>query len=191
MLSSNQGRSIINYDIYSRLLKDRIVIMNGPIETHMATLIVAQLLYLEAEDAEKPISLYVNSPGGEVTAGLAVYDAMQYVKCPVSTICVGQAMSAASLVLMAGEPGQRFSLPNASIMIHQPSSGYSGTASDIAIHARELIKLRKRLDAIYQRHLTRYYSLEEIEAMMDRDNFMTPEEALDTGIIDKVITKRE
>ncbi|CAO3680168.1 unnamed protein product [Umbelopsis vinacea] len=178
-----------SYDIFSRLLKERIVCLNGNIHDGLASVIVAQLLFLEAENPEKPINIYINSPGGSVTAGMAIYDTMQYIQSPVSTLCVGQACSMASLLLTAGEPGKRYALPNASIMIHQPSGGASGQASDIAIHAREILRVRERLNRMYQKH-TGIREMETIEKMMERDYFMTSEEAVSFGLIDKVLEKR-
>jgi len=176
------------FDIYSRLLKERIVLINGPIVDETSSLVVAQLLYLESEQPEKPISLYINSPGGIVTAGLAIYDTMQYIRCPLSTLCVGQAASMATLLLAAGAEGERRSLPNARLMIHQPSGGASGQATDIAIHAREIIETRARLNALYSRHTGK--DLKLIEESMERDRFMSPEQARDFGLIDEVIERR-
>ncbi|OZJ01721.1 ATP-dependent Clp protease proteolytic subunit [Bifiguratus adelaidae] len=178
-----------SYDIFSRLLKERIICLNGTVNDSMAAVIVAQLLFLEAENPEKPISLYINSPGGSVTAGLAIYDTMQYIQSPVSTLCNGQACSMGSLLLAAGEPGKRYALPNASVMMHQPSGGAAGQASDIAIHAREILKTRERLNKIYQKH-TGLGELTVIEKMVERDYFMTAEEALKFGLIDQVLEKR-
>ncbi|KAJ1937875.1 hypothetical protein GGF37_005030 [Kickxella alabastrina] len=177
-----------SFDIFSRLLKERIIMLNGPVNDSMSSVVVAQLLFLEAEDPEKPISMYINSPGGSVTAGLAIYDTMQYIQCPISTLCTGQACSMGSLLLTAGSKGQRFSLPHSSVMVHQPSGGAEGQASDIAIHAREILKTRERLNRIYSRHTGQ--GLDVIEHAMERDNFMTPEEALAFGLIDKVLEKR-
>ncbi|GAA5803217.1 hypothetical protein HPULCUR_008694 [Helicostylum pulchrum] len=185
----NTGRGERSYDIFSRLLKERIICLNGPVNESVAAVIVAQLLFLESESTEKPISLYINSPGGSVTAGMAIYDTMQYIQSPVSTLCNGQACSMGSLLLAAGEPGKRYALPNASIMIHQPSGGASGQASDIAIHAREILRVRERLNKIYQRH-TGIREIETIEKMVERDYFMTAEEAMNFGLIDKVLEKR-
>ncbi|OLL21988.1 ATP-dependent Clp protease proteolytic subunit [Neolecta irregularis DAH-3] len=185
------GRSINSFDIFSRLLKERIIVLNGPIHDGLSAVVVAQLLFLESQDPEKLIYLYINSPGGSVTAGMALYDTMQYIQSPVSTLCIGQAASMASLLLVAGTPGQRFALPNASIMIHQPSGGYSGQASDIAIHAKEILRTRERLNKIYQKHASKSHELAEIEKWMERDYFMVPEEALELGLIDKVLEKRE
>ncbi|KAF2500399.1 hypothetical protein BU16DRAFT_502185 [Lophium mytilinum] len=179
------------YDIYSRLLKERIVCLNGTVDDDTSASIVAQLLFLEADNPEKPISLYINSPGGSVTAGLAIYDTMTYIRCPVTTICMGHAASMGSLLLCGGAPGNRFCLPNSSIMIHQPSGGYSGQASDIAIHAKEILRVRKKLDMIYQRHLTKPRTLDEIEKFMERDYYMDAQEALDFGLVDRILVKRE
>ena len=183
------ARGEYSYDIYSRLLKDRIVFVCGAVHDTMASLIVAQLLFLEAENPEKDISMYINSPGGVVTSGLSVYDTMQYIKPKVSTLCIGQAASMGSLLLAGGEPGMRYVLPNARIMIHQPSGGYQGQATDIEIHAREIVKVKRRLNEIYVRHTCK--TLEAIEAAMERDNFMSAEEARDFGIVDSIIQKRE
>ena len=178
-----------SYDIYSRLLKDRIIFLGEAIDDHIASLVIAQLLFLEAEDPDKDIFLYINSPGGVVTSGLAIYDTMQYIKCDVATICLGQAASMGSLLLAAGAAGKRSALPNARIMIHQPSAGFQGQASDIEIHAKEIIKVKGRLNEIYANHLKRDISL--IEKAMDRDNFMSSQEAVEFGIIDKVIERTE
>jgi len=178
-----------SYDIYSRLLKDRIIFLGEAIDDHIASLVIAQLLFLEAEDPDKDIFLYINSPGGVVTSGLAIYDTMQYIKCDVATICLGQAASMGSLLLAAGSAGKRSALPNARIMIHQPSAGFQGQASDIEIHAKEIIKVKGRLNEIYANHLKRDISL--IEKAMDRDNFMSSQEAVEFGIIDKVIERTE
>ncbi|KAG0245632.1 hypothetical protein BGX31_006793 [Mortierella sp. GBA43] len=176
-----------SYDIFSRLLKERIICLNGTVHDHSASLIVAQLLFLEAENPEKPISFYINSPGGSVTAGMAIYDT--YIQSPVSTLCNGQACSMGSLLLAAGEPGKRYALPNASIMMHQPSGGASGQASDIAIHAREILRVRERLNRIYQKHCI-VKDLDAIERAVERDHFMDAQEALDFGLIDKILEKR-
>ncbi|ORZ00909.1 ATP-dependent Clp protease proteolytic subunit ClpP [Syncephalastrum racemosum] len=178
-----------SYDIFSRLLKERIICLNGQVNDNVASVIVAQLLFLEAENPEKQINMYINSPGGSVTAGMAIYDTMQYIQSPVSTLCNGQACSMASLLLAAGEHGTRYALPNASIMIHQPMGGAQGQASDIAIHAREILRVRERLNRIYKKH-TGIPDLETIEQMMERDYFMTAEEALNFGLIDKILEKR-
>ncbi|KAI0560363.1 ATP-dependent Clp protease proteolytic subunit [Gracilaria domingensis] len=176
------------FDIYSRLLKEHIICLNGPINDSMASLVVAQLLFLEAENPSRTISMYINSPGGVVTAGLAIYDTMQYVTPDIATLCVGQACSMASLLLAAGTPGERRALPNARVMIHQPSGGAQGQASDIAIHATEILNLRKRLNGIYVKHTAR--SLKEIETRMERDHFMSAEEANQFGLIDEVVHPR-
>ncbi|KAK9472535.1 Clp protease proteolytic subunit /Translocation-enhancing protein tepa [Dipodascopsis tothii] len=191
MVIDRTDRSMQAYDIFSRLLKERIIMLNGPVSDHTTSLVVAQLLFLEADNPSKPISLYINSPGGSVTAGLALYDTMQYIQSPVSTLCVGQASSMGSLLLAAGAPGQRFALPHSSIMIHQPSGGFSGQASDIAIHAKEILRTREALNKIYQKHMSKPIDLATIEALMERDNFLTAGEALELGLIDKVITHRE
>ncbi|KAF2175049.1 hypothetical protein K469DRAFT_756446 [Zopfia rhizophila CBS 207.26] len=180
-----------SYDIYSRLLKERIVCLNGSVDEQTSANIVAQLLFLEADNPEKPISLYINSPGGSVTAGLAIYDTMTYIRCPVTTICIGQAASMGSLLLCGGASGNRFCLPHSSVMIHQPSGGYSGQASDIAIHAKEILRVRNKLNKIYQRHLTKERSLEDIEKLMERDYFMDAQEALEFGIVDRILERRE
>ncbi|KAI8869218.1 hypothetical protein GQ42DRAFT_163572 [Ramicandelaber brevisporus] len=177
-----------SYDIFSRLLKERIICLNGPVHDGLASLIVAQLLFLESEAPEKPVHLYINSPGGSVTAGMAIYDTMQYIQSTVSTLCNGQACSMGSLLLAAGEKGHRYSLPNSTIMMHQPSGGAEGQASDIAIHAREILKTRERLNQIYQKHTGQ--DLARIESMVERDYFMTPTEALEFGLIDKVWERR-
>ncbi|KAF8951549.1 hypothetical protein BGZ52_011099 [Haplosporangium bisporale] len=187
--STVAARGERSYDIFSRLLKERIICLNGTVHDQSASLIVAQLLFLESENPEKPISLYINSPGGSVTAGMAIYDTMQYIQSPVSTLCNGQACSMGSLLLAAGEPGKRYALPNASIMMHQPSGGASGQASDIAIHAREILRVRERLNRIYQKHCN-VKDLEAIERAVERDHFMDAEEALKFGLIDKILEKR-
>ncbi|EXX59870.1 hypothetical protein RhiirA5_361417 [Rhizophagus irregularis] len=179
-----------SYDIFSRLLKERIICLNGHIEDSEAAVIIAQLLFLEAENPEKSISLYINSPGGSVTAGLAIYDTMQYIQSPVSTLCNGQACSMGSLLLAAGESGKRYALPNSSIMIHQPIGGAVGQASDIAIQAKEILRVKERLNMIYKKH-TKKHSLEEIEKAVERDHFMNSEEALEFGLIDKILERRE
>ncbi|SMP13361.1 ATP-dependent Clp protease, protease subunit [Desulfurobacterium pacificum] len=182
------GRGERAYDIYSRLLKDRIIMLGTPIDDHIANLIVAQLLFLEAEDPEKDIYLYINSPGGVVTAGLAIYDTMQYIKPDVVTICMGQAASMGAVLLAAGAKGKRFALPHARIMIHQPLGGFQGQAKDIEIHAKEILRLKKMLNEILSKHTGQ--SLRKIEKDTDRDFFMSAEEAKEYGIIDKVLTKR-
>ena len=177
------------YDIYSRLLKERIVFVTGPIEDYMASVITAQLLYLEAENPKKEISMYINSPGGVVSSGLAIYDTMQYIKPEVSTLCIGQAASMGSLLLAAGEKNKRFALPNSRIMVHQPSGGFQGQASDIERHAKEIISLRSRLNEIYVNHTGK--DLKTIESALDRDTFMTSDDAKKFGLIDKVVQKRD
>jgi len=189
MVVEQTGRGERSYDIYSRLLKERIIFVTGEVEDGMASLIVAQLLFLESENPEKDIYMYINSPGGIVTAGLSIYDTMQYIKCKVSTLCLGQACSMGSLLLAAGAEGMRYALPNARIMIHQPSGGYSGQATDIEIHAKEILALKKRLNNIYVKHTKKPLSL--VEKNMERDNFLSPQEALKFGLIDKIITTRE
>lgn len=179
------GRGERSYDIYSRLLKDRIIMLMGPVNDTISSLIVAQLLFLQSESAKKPIHMYINSPGGSVTAGLAIYDTMQYVHPPIATWCVGQACSMGSLLLAAGSPGMRHSLPNARIMVHQPSGGASGQATDILIHAEEIIKIKRQLNLIYVKHTGR--ELGFIEDNMERDKFMSPAEALDFGLVDKIL----
>lgn len=176
------------YDIYSRLLKERIVFVCGQIEDYMANVVVAQLLFLEAENPEKDISMYINSPGGVVTSGLAIYDTMQYIKPKISTLCIGQACSMGSLLLTAGEKGTRYSLPHSRIMIHQPSGGYQGQATDIEIHAKETMKLKRMLNLLYVKHTGQ--ELETIEKSMERDNFMDPEVAKSFGLVDEIITDR-
>lgn len=178
-------------DIFSRLLKERIICLNGEVDESTSASIVAQLLFLEADAPHKPISLYINSPGGIVTAGLAIYDTMTYIRSPVSTICIGQAASMGSLLLCGGAEGQRYCLPHSRIMVHQVSGGYQGQASDIAIHAKEILRVREQLNQIYLRHLTKKHSLEEIEKYMERDYFMGAQEALEWGIVDKILDRRE
>ncbi|MEM8870233.1 MAG: ATP-dependent Clp protease proteolytic subunit [Pseudomonadota bacterium] len=182
------ARGSIRYDIFSRLLKERIVFVSGPVHDEMATVIVAQLLYLEAENPKKEIAMYINSPGGVVTSGLSIYDTMQYIRPAISTVCIGQAASMGSMLLAAGEPGMRFALPNARIMVHQPSGGYQGQATDIMIHARETQALKQRLNEIYVQHTGQ--SIEAVETALDRDNFMTVEAAKDWGLVDEVVTNR-
>ena len=176
------------YDIYSRLLKERIIFLTGQINDNIASLVTAQLLFLEAEDPKKEIYLYINSPGGLVTAGLGIYDTMQYVKPDISTLCIGQAASMGSFLLAAGTKGKRFSLPNSRIMVHQPSAGFQGQATDIEIHANEVLSLKKRLNEIYSRHTGK--SVEKIKSALERDNFMTADVALSFGLIDEVVEKR-
>ena len=189
MVGEQSSRGERAYDIYSRLLKERIVFVVGPINDTVASLVTAQLLFLESEDPKKEISLYINSPGGLVTAGLGIYDTMQYIKPEVNTLCIGQAASMGSFLLAAGAKGKRFSLPNSRIMVHQPSAGFQGQATDIEIHANEVLSLKKRLDEIYSKHTGK--SVDEIKSALERDNFMTPENAKDFGLIDKVVEKRE
>ncbi len=183
---SNRGERA--YDIYSRLLKERIIFLVGAVNDNVSTLITAQLLYLESENPKKEISFYINSPGGLVTSGLGIYDTMQYIKPPVSTLCIGQASSMGSFLLAAGEKGKRYSLPNARIMVHQPSAGYQGQATDIEIHAKEIMALKDRLNKIYSKHTKKNES--EIRKALERDNFMTPIEAKNFGLIDEVVEKR-
>ena len=184
----NTSRGERGFDIYSRLLRERIVFLTGQVEDHMASVIMAQLLFLEAENPKKEIFLYINSPGGVVTSGLAIYDTMQFIKPKVSTLCVGQAASMGSLLLCAGEAGLRFALPNARVMLHQPSGGFQGQASDIQRHAEDILKIKRRLNEIYEFHTGKDY--DTIERTLDRDHFMTAQEAKDFGIIDKVQSKR-
>ncbi|MGH8518125.1 MAG: ATP-dependent Clp endopeptidase proteolytic subunit ClpP, partial [Panacagrimonas sp.] len=188
MVIEQSGRGERAYDIYSRLLKERVVFLVGPVTEITANLIVAQLLFLESENPDKDIFFYINSPGGSVSAGLAVYDTMQFIKPDVSTLCVGQAASMGALLLAAGDPGKRFCLPNSRVMIHQPMGGFQGQASDIEIHAKEILKTRDRLNKIYVRHTGQ--DLKTIEDAMERDRFMTPEEAKNFGLIDEVISQR-
>ena len=183
---SNRGERA--YDIYSRLLKERIIFVTGPVEDYMASVIIAQLLFLEAENPKKEVSMYINSPGGVVSSGLAIYDTMQYIKPEVSTLCIGQAASMGSLLLAAGAPNKRFSLPNSRIMVHQPSGGFQGQASDIERHAQEILSLRSRLNDIYVKHTGQ--SLKSIEKALDRDTFMTASDSKEFGIIDKVVDSR-
>tara|TARA_B110001452_G_scaffold40312_1_gene30866 strand:- start:162 stop:773 length:612 start_codon:yes stop_codon:yes gene_type:complete len=183
---SNKGERA--YDIYSRLLKERIIFLVGPINDSVASLVTAQLLFLESEDPKKEINLYINSPGGLVTAGLGIYDTMQYIKPDVSTLCIGQAASMGSFLLAAGKKGKRFSLPNSRIMVHQPSAGFQGQATDIEIHANEVLALKKRLNEIYSKHTGK--SVEDIKKALERDNFMTPEVAKEFGLVDEVVENR-
>ena len=177
------------YDIYSRLLKERIVFLVGPVNDSVASLVTAQLLFLESENPNKEISFYINSPGGLVTSGLCIYDTMQYINSPVSTLCIGQASSMGSFLLSAGEKGKRYSLPNSRIMVHQPSAGFQGQATDIQIHAKEILDLKTRLNKIYSKHTGK--SVDEIAKALERDNFMTPDEAKSFGLIDSVVEKRK
>ena len=188
MVVEQTGRGERAYDIYSRLLKERIIFLVGQINDNVASLVTAQLLFLESENPKKEISFYINSPGGLVTAGLGIYDTMQYIRSPITTLCIGQASSMGSFLLAAGEKGHRLSLPNSRIMVHPPSAGFQGQATDIEIHAKEIISLKKRLNEIYAKHTGR--SIEEIKDALERDKFMTPNEAKDFGLIDKVVEKR-
>jgi ATP-dependent Clp protease protease subunit len=188
MVVEQTNRGERAYDIYSRLLKERIVFVTGPIEDHLASLITAQLLFLEAENPKKEISMYINSPGGIVTSGMAIYDTMQFIRPPVATLCIGQAASMGSLLLAAGEKGMRYALPNARIMLHQPSGGFQGQASDIERHAEDIIKMKRRLNEVYVRHTGKDY--DTIERTLDRDYFMSAEDAKAFGIVDEVINKR-
>ena len=182
------SRGSLRYDIFSRLLKERIVFVAGPVEDQMATVVVAQLLFLEADNPKKEISMYINSPGGVVTSGLSIYDTMQYIRCPVTTVCVGQAASMGSLLLAAGAKEHRFSLPNSRIMVHQPSGGFQGQATDIEIHAREVLALKKRLTEIYVDHTGQDY--DTVEKALERDYFLTPKMAKDWGLIDQIVENR-
>ena len=188
MVVEQTSRGERSYDIFSRLLKERIIFVSGPVHDGMATLIVAQLLFLEAENPSKEIAMYINSPGGVVTSGLSIYDTMQYIRPKVSTLCIGQAASMGSLLLAAGETGMRYSLPNSRVMVHQPSGGFQGQASDIALQAKEILELKERLNKIYVKHCGQ--SLKKVEAALDRDNFMTAEAAKEWGIIDQIVDKR-
>ena len=188
MVVEQSSRGERSYDIYSRLLKERIIFLTGQINDNVASLVTAQLLFLEAEDPKKEIYLYINSPGGLVTAGLGIYDTMQYVKPDISTLCIGQAASMGSFLLAAGTKGKRFSLPNSRIMVHQPSAGFQGQATDIEIHANEVLSLKKRLNEIYSKHTGK--SVEEIKSALERDNFMTADVAQSFGLIDEVVEKR-
>ena len=188
MVVEQTSRGERAFDIYSRLLKERIVFVVGPINDHVASLVIAQLLFLESEDPKKDIFLYINSPGGLVTSGLGIYDTMQYVKPDVSTLCIGQAASMGSFLLAAGTKGKRFSLPNSRIMVHQPSAGFQGQATDIEIHANEVLSLKKRLNEIYSKHTGK--TVDEIKSALERDNFMTADVAKSFGLIDEVVEKR-
>lgn len=188
MVVEQTNRGERAYDIYSRLLKERIIFLVGPVEDHVSSLICAQLLFLESENPTKDISFYINSPGGLVTAGLAIYDTMQYIRPEVSTVCIGQAASMGSLLMSAGAAGKRYSLPNSRIMVHQPSGGFQGQATDIEIHAREILSLRARLNEIYVKHTGK--TIDVIEEAMERDRFLSPEEAKEFGIIDEVVEDR-
>jgi ATP-dependent Clp protease, protease subunit len=189
MVVEQSSRGERAYDIFSRLLKERIIFINGQVDDNMSSLVVAQLLFLEAENPDKDIAMYINSPGGVVTSAMAMYDTMQYIKPRVSTICIGQACSCGSLLLTAGEKGMRFSLPNARIMIHQVVGGFRGQATDAQIHLEEMLSVKRKLNEIYSYHTDRPYN--EVEISMERDNFMSPQEAKDFGLIDEIITKRD
>ena len=188
MVVEQTSRGERAFDIFSRLLKERIIFLNGPVEDGMSALICAQLLFLESENPKKEISMYINSPGGIVTSGLAIYDTMQYIKSPISTVCLGMAASMGSFLLMAGEKGQRIALPNARIMVHQPSGGYSGKASDIQRHAEDIIKTKRRLNELYAKHAGQ--PIEVVEQTLDRDHFMTAQEAKEWGLVDHVYERR-
>ena len=189
MVVEQTNRGERAYDIYSRLLKERIIFLTGPVEDYVASLITAQMLFLEAENPKKEISMYINSPGGVVTSGMAIYDTMQFIRPAVATLCIGQAASMGSLLLSAGEPGMRYALPNSRIMVHQPSGGFQGQASDIERHAKEILSLRERLNNVYSKHTGQ--TVEVISEALERDNFMSSEVAQEFGLIDKVIEKRE
>jgi ATP-dependent Clp protease protease subunit len=188
MVIEQSSRGERAFDIFSRLLRERIIFLNGPVEDGMASLIVAQLLFLEAENPKKEISMYINSPGGVVTSGLSIYDTMQFIRCPVTTLCMGQAASMGSLLLTAGKKGMRYALPNARIMVHQPSGGFQGQVTDILIHAKEVEGLKRRLNEIYVQHTGQDY--DTIHNALERDNFMTADAAKEFGLIDQVVTKR-
>lgn len=189
MVVEQTSRGERSYDIFSRLLKERIIFLSGPVHDGMSTLIVAQLLFLEAENPNKEISMYINSPGGVVSSGLSIYDTMQYIRPKISTLCVGQAASMGSLLLAAGSPGMRYTLPNSRVMVHQPSGGFQGQASDIALHAKEILELKDRLNNIYVKHCNQ--SLKKVEQALDRDNFMNAEEAKAWGLVDEIVEHRE
>ncbi|CCD95894.1 ATP-dependent Clp protease proteolytic subunit (Endopeptidase Clp) [Bradyrhizobium sp. ORS 375] len=189
MVIEQSSRGERSFDIYSRLLRERIVFLNGEVNDTVSALVCAQLLFLEAENPKRPIHLYINSPGGVITSGLAMYDTMQFVKAPVHTVCMGTARSMGSLLLMAGEPGERTALPNASLHVHQPLGGFQGQASDILIHAREIEQTKRRVIRLYAEHCGRSY--EDVERTLDRDHFMTADEALDWGLIDRVVKQRD
>jgi ATP-dependent Clp protease protease subunit len=188
MVVEQTSRGERAFDIYSRLLKERIVFLSGPVHDGMSTLMVAQLLFLEAENPKKEIAMYINSPGGVVSSGLSIYDTMQYIRPKITTLCIGQAASMGSLLLCAGDKGMRYSLPHSYIMVHQPSGGYQGQASDIAIHAKHTLELKERLNNIYAKHTGQDYA--SVEAALDRDNFMTAEAAKDWGLVDEIVTNR-
>jgi ATP-dependent Clp protease protease subunit len=189
MVVEQSSRGERSFDIFSRLLRERIIFLNGPIDDGVSALVCAQLLFLEAENPKKEIALYINSPGGAVTAGFAIYDTMQYIKSPVATLCSGMAASMGSFLLMAGEPGRRVCLPNTSVILHQPSGGYSGQASDMQRHAEDIIKTKRRINALYAKHCGRTF--EEVEAALDRDNFLSAEDAKAFGLVDHVVERRE
>jgi len=189
MVVEQSSRGERSFDIYSRLLRERIVFLNGEVNDVVSALVCAQLLFLEADNPNKPIHLYINSPGGMITSGLAMYDTMQYIKAPVHTVCMGTARSMGSFLLMAGQPGERAALPNASLHVHQPLGGFQGQASDILIHAEEMLKTKRRVIRLYAEHCRR--SLEEVERTLDRDHFMSAEEALEWGLIDRILKQRE
>ncbi len=189
MVVEQTNRGERSYDIFSRLLKERIIFLTGPVEDNMAMLVTAQLLFLEAENPKKEISMYINSPGGVVTSGMAIYDTMQFIRPAISTLCTGQAASMGSLLLCAGDKDMRFALPNARIMVHQPSGGFQGQVSDIERHAQDIVKMKRRLNEVYVEHTGQEYDM--IEKTLDRDHFMTAQEAMEFGLIDKVLTKRE
>ncbi len=189
MVVEQTNRGERSYDIFSRLLKERIIFLTGPVEDNMAMLVTAQLLFLEAENPKKEISMYINSPGGVVTSGMAIYDTMQFIRPKISTLCTGQAASMGSLLLCAGDKDMRFALPNARIMVHQPSGGFQGQVSDIERHAQDIVKMKRRLNEVYVEHTGQEYDM--IEKTLDRDHFMTAHEAMEFGLIDKVLTKRE
>jgi len=188
MVVEQTARGERAFDIYSRLLKERVIFVTGPVEDYGASLITAQLLFLEAENPKKEVHMYINSPGGVVTAGMAIYDTMQYIRTPVQTLCIGQAASAASLLLCAGKKGERFALPNSRILVHQPSASYYGQAADIARHAQEIVKMKRRLNEIYAKHTGQ--PIEAVEKALDRDTYMTAEEAKTFGLIDQVLSRR-
>ncbi|MBD8556777.1 ATP-dependent Clp protease proteolytic subunit [Rhizobium sp. CFBP 8762] len=189
MVVEHSSRGERSFDIYSRLLRERIIFLNGEVNDTISALICAQLLFLESENPKKPISLYINSPGGVVSSGLAMYDTMRFIQAPVHTLCMGTARSMGSFLLMAGEPGHRFILPNASVLVHQPSGGFQGQASDIFIHAEEIQRTKQRMTRLYAQHCSRSY--EEVERALDRDRFMTAEEALEWGLVDRILQARE
>lgn len=189
MVIEQSSRGERSFDIYSRLLRERIIFLNGEVNDTVSALVCAQLLFLEAENPNKPIHLYINSPGGVISSGLAMYDTMRYIRAPVHTLCMGTARSMGSFLLMAGEPGERAALPNASVHVHQPLGGYQGQASDILIHAEEMLRTKRRITRLYAEHCGRSY--EEVERTLDRDRFMTPEEALEWGLIDRILAQRE